>query len=156
MFDEKKEQRVSELIGRIDEVFGRKQNWGQEAKALRSRLSFASAQMYGRTTASVMEDLGKYGCKHQVRLNGNTRLLLRIMRGHLESGMPRQVTFGKADVMHVFTDGSLEGEGDTDFSAGLGAVLVDEFGTSRHSLMNRDKRKYNSLEEKFTNSKSSR
>jgi len=54
-------------------------------------------------------------------------------------------TFGKADVMHVFTDGSLEGEGDTDFSAGLGAVLVDEFGTSRHSLMNRDKRKYNSF-----------
>jgi len=101
---------------------------GKEAKALRSRLSFASAQIYGRTAASVMKDLGKYECcKHQVRLNGNTRLLLRIIRGHLESGMPRQVAFGELDLMHLFTDGSLEGEGDPDFSAGLGAVLVDRF-----------------------------
>ena len=50
------------------------------------------------------------------------------MRGHLKSGMPRQVTFGKVDLTHVFTDGSLEGESDSDFSAGLGAVLVDQFG----------------------------
>ena len=61
-------------------------------------------------------------------MNGNTKLLLRIMRGHLESGMPRQVSYGKTDLMHVFTDGSLEGEDDSDLTAGLGAVLVDQSG----------------------------
>jgi hypothetical protein len=62
------EQRICELIGRIDEVLAANKIGSKEAKALRSRLSFASAQIYGRTTASVMKDLGKYeGCKHQVR-----------------------------------------------------------------------------------------
>jgi hypothetical protein len=36
--------------------------------------------------------------------------------------------FWKMDVMHIFTDGSLEGETDSEFSAGLGSVLVDQFG----------------------------
>ena len=130
------DQRICELIGRIDEILAANKIGGKEAKSLRSRLSFASAQIYGRTTASVLKDLGKYeGCKHQTKLNGNTRLLLRIMRGHLESGMPRQVSFGKMDVMHIFTDGSLEGETDSEFSAGLGSVLVDQFGKCIKSLL---------------------
>ena len=123
------DQRICELLGRIDEVPAANKISGKEAKSLRSRLSFASAQIYGRTTASVLKDLGKYeGSKHRVKLNGNTRLLLRIMRGHLESGMARQVSFGKADVVHIFTDGSLEGDADSGLSAGLGAVLVDQHG----------------------------
>ena len=123
------DQRICELTGRIDEILASNKIGGKEAKSLRSRLSFASAQIYGRTTASVLKDLGKYeGCKHRVKLNGNTRLLLRIMRGHLESGMPRQVSFGKMDVMRIFTDGSLEGETDSELSAGLGSVLVDQHG----------------------------
>ena len=123
------DQRICELLGRIDEVLAANKISGKEAKSLRSRLSFASAQIYGRTTASVLKDLGKYeGSKHRVKLNGNTRLLLRIMRGHLESGMARQVSFGKADVVHIFTDGSLEGDADSGLSAGLGAVLVDQHG----------------------------
>ena len=123
------DQRICELLGRIDEVLTANKISGKEAKSLRSRLSFASAQIYGRTTASVLKDLGKYeGSKHRIKLNGNTRLLLRIMRGHLESGMARQVSFGKADVVHIFTDGSLEGDADSELTAGLGAVLVDQHG----------------------------
>ena len=123
------DQRICELLGRIDEVLTANKISGKEAKSLRSRLSFASAQIYGRTTASVLKDLGKYeGSKHRIKLNGNTRLLLRIMRGHLESGMARQVSFGKADVVHIFTDGSLEGDADSGLTAGLGAVLVDQHG----------------------------
>ena len=111
-------------MGRIDEVLTANKISGKEAKSLRSRLSFASAQIYGRTTASVLKDLGKYeGSKHRTKLNGSTRLLLRIMRGHLKSGMARQVSFGTTDV-HIFTDGSLEGGADSELTAGLGAVLV--------------------------------
>ena len=37
--------------------------------------------------------------------------------------------------MHIFTDGSLEGETDSEFSAGLGSVLVDQFGKCIKSLL---------------------
>ena len=104
------EARVEELIDRIGKVLGSGKLSGREAKGLRSRLSFACSQLYGRTTASVMKDLGRYeSSKHPLRLNGNTRALLGIMISHLKVGMPRKVFFGKTAVVHLFTDGSLEG-----------------------------------------------
>jgi hypothetical protein len=60
------DQRICELMGRIDEILVANKISGKEAKSLRSRLSFASAQIYGRTTASVLKDLGKYeGSKYR-------------------------------------------------------------------------------------------
>ena len=123
------DQRICELTGRIDDILASNKIGGKDAKSLRSRLSFASAQIYGRTTASILKDLGKYETyKHKVKLNENTKLLLKIMRGHLESGMARQVSYAKMDVVHIFTDGSLEGDADSGLVAGLGAVLVDQHG----------------------------
>ena len=48
------------------------------------------------------------------------------MISHLKVGMPRKVFFGRSEVVHVFTDGSLEPVGDSDSVAGVGAVLVNE------------------------------
>lgn len=97
---------------------------GKDAKGLRNRLSFACSQLYGRTTASVMKDLGRYeSAKHPMRLNGNTRTLLKIMISHMEVGMPK-IFFGKAEVVHLFTDGSLEESSDEAQVAGLGAVSI--------------------------------
>ena len=75
----------------------RKQNWGQEPKALRSRLSFAEREV-------AVEDHERSSRKWHAA----TSL-------HLEKRM---------SCTCLLTD-HFEGEGDTEFSAGLGAVLVD-------------------------------
>ena len=123
------EQRVKELVERIDAVVASGKLGGREAKGLRSRLSFACSQIYGRTSASVMKDLGRYEtARHPLRLSGNTQMLLDLMKSHLLVGMPRKVTFGDSEVVHVFTDGSLEGDDSAGTVAGIGAVLVDDSG----------------------------
>ena len=123
------DQRIKELVERIDAVLSSGKLGGKDAKGLRSRLSFACSQIYGRTSASVMKDLGRYEtARHPLKLNGNTRMLLELMKSHLLVGMPRKVTFGASEVVHVFTDGSLEGDVSTGMVAGIGAVLVDDSG----------------------------
>ena len=123
------EQRVKELVERIDAVVASGKLGGREAKGLRSRLSFACSQIYGRTSASVMKDLGRYEtARHPLRLSGNTQMLLDLMKSHLLVGMPRKVTFGESEVVHLFTDGSLEGDDTAGTVAGIGAVLVDDLG----------------------------
>ena len=120
------DQRVEDLVKRIEAVLSSGKICGRDAKGLRSRLSFACSQLYGRTAASVLKDLGRYECqKHSKRINPNTRRLLEIMISHLKVGMPRKVFFGRSEVVHVFTDGSLEPVGDSDSVAGVGAVLVN-------------------------------
>ena len=117
------DQRVEDLVKRIEAVLSSGKICGRDAKGLRSRLSFACSQLYGRTAASVLKDLGRYECqKHSKRINPNTRRLLEIMISHLKVGMPRKVFFGRSEVVHVFTDGSLEPVGDSDSVAGVGAV----------------------------------
>ena len=127
--------RIKELLGRIDVVLKSGKLSGKEAKGLRSRLSFACSQLYGRTSASVMKDLGRYeSSKHPSRLSGNTRTLLQIMASHLQTGMPRKIFFGRSEVVHIFTDGSLEESPLTGKVAGIGAVLVDELGNCRKAF----------------------
>ena len=78
-----------------------------------------------------MKNLGRYeSSRHPLRLSGNTRMLLELMKSHLLVGMPRRVTFGNSEVVpvHIFTDGSLEGDDSIGMVAGIGAVLVDELG----------------------------
>ena len=123
------DQRVEDLVKRINAILSTGKVCGREAKSLRSRLSFACSQLYGRTAAAVLKDLGRYEChKHPRTVDHNTRKLLEIMISHLRVGMPRQVFFGRSEVVHVFTDGSLEPGADADVTAGVGAVLVDEHG----------------------------
>ena len=123
------DQRVEDLVKRINAILSAGKVCGREAKSLRSRLSFACSQLYGRTAAAVLKDLGRYEChKHPRTVDHNTRKLLEIMISHLRVGMPRQVFFGRSEVVHVFTDGSLEPGADADVTAGVGAVLVDEHG----------------------------
>jgi hypothetical protein len=107
----------------------------KDATGLRSRLNFACAQLYGRTAASVLKDFGKYETsKFPRKLEHNTRILLEIMISHLENGMPRTVHFDDTDPVHIFTDGSLEGDGESGRAAGLGAVLVNSDGECLQAL----------------------
>ena len=96
------DQRVEDLVKRIESVPSSGKICGRDAKGLRSRLSFACSQLYGQTAASVLKDLGRYECqKHSKRIDPNTRRLLEIMISHLKVGMPRKVFFGRSEVVHV-------------------------------------------------------
>ena len=63
----KTDQRVDDLVKRIESVLASGKICGRDAKGLRSRLSFACSQLYGRTAASVLKDLGRYECQKQSR-----------------------------------------------------------------------------------------
>ena len=129
------ESRVSDLVSRISEVLEKGKLNAKDATGLRSRLNFACAQLYGRTAASVLKDFGKYETsKFPRKLEHNTRILLEIMISHLENGMPRTVHFDDADPVHIFTDGSREGDGESGRAAGLGAVLVNSDGECLQAL----------------------
>lgn len=86
---------------------------------MRSRLNFACGQLYGRTAAAVLKDLGRYETQgRSYRLSPNTKVLLKLFSAHLEEGLPRGVYFGDDSPVHIFTDGALEGD-ETDLEAGL-------------------------------------
>ena len=53
------QSRVDDLTGRIKEILDKGRISPKEAKSLRSRLNFASGQLYGRAAAAVLKDLGR-------------------------------------------------------------------------------------------------
>lgn len=79
--------RIDDLQERIDSLLRLGMVSGKEAKSLRSRLNFAEGQLYGRTMAAVLKDLGRYeSSRTPRRLDDCSVKLLEVMKAHLSSG----------------------------------------------------------------------
>lgn len=79
------EDRVADLTSRIDKILESGKIDPKEAKSFRSRLNFADGQLYGRTMASVLKDLGRYeSSRPGYRIDQNTVRVLGVMRGYAQ------------------------------------------------------------------------
>lgn len=121
--------RVHDLSQQIDSILAAGQLNGATARSLRGRLNFAEGQLYGRTAAAVLKDLGRYEhVGHLVKTSETTRTLLTFMLELIKTGLPRTIFCNDPGVFHIFTDGAIEGMNGTDTITSVGAVLVDNRG----------------------------
>lgn len=94
----------------------------KNAQALRGRLAFAYAQIFGLSGKMALQRVLEHAFKQPFSLDFSQRLAdaLRFLRGRLEKGMPRKVLKGVSNTFLILSDASFE----TDRSGGLGGVLV--------------------------------
>eukprot|EP00435_Cladocopium_sp_Y103_P037885 s2024_g10.t1 len=120
------ESRVMELTSTIDGILSRGKITASEMRALRGRLVFAEAQIFGRLTGIHMKQLCRLeSMVGEALVDGELRDSLVFLRNRVITGLPRKLLSEVGRVFHLYTDACYEaGEG------GLGAVLFDD-----HSCM---------------------
>ena len=118
------ESRVKELVFTIDGILERGHVSSSEMKALRGRLVFAEAQIFGRLAGVHMRQLSKLeNMVGDAVVDGELRHSLIFLRNRVLSGGPRRILSEIGRVFHLYTDACFEED-----MAGVGGVLVDDQG----------------------------
>ena len=98
----------------------------RDALALRGRLAFCDAFVFGRLGKIALQDITKhaYNNPFQEQLAPTTLNSMKLLRSRIAEGKPRRLTCELLETLFLFTDASFEENG----QAGLGAVLVNGKG----------------------------
>ena len=119
------EARVKELVASIDAILSRGTLAATEMRALRGRLVFAEAQIYGRLAGLHMQHLGRWEhAMGETAVDVELRASLEFIRDRVICGEPRMVDASHGRVFHLYTDACYE-----DQCGGVGGVLIDGSGT---------------------------
>ncbi len=121
------EKRRSESLQLIDDTLEAGILDKHVAQVLRGRLAFSYAQIFGVSGKSALEEVSAHTFKVPFVRKVSPRLecALRLLRKKLSEGKPRRVSVCALETVVVFTDACFA----SDFSGGLGGVLVDEAGS---------------------------
>ena len=123
------EKRVSELSQTISCILKEGRLSKQAALALRGRMQFAHAQLWGRASKLCLNAVTAHAYSDgSDSVSDNLAHFLSVFLGHLASAKPREVTAQWGDAFFMFTDASFNPE-DTAWPCGLGGVLVSADGT---------------------------
>ena len=103
-----------------------------ESESLRSRLTFAEGQVFGRSAKLALQAIGgpaRSGCEC-TPLSEELVFGLRWMRDRIVKAPPRVVTVACEQSLLLFVDGACEPESDGSDSlvTSVGAVLIDDLG----------------------------
>ena len=118
------ESRVKELTATIEGLLTKGSMSTAEMRALRGRLIFAEAQIFGRLASVHMKKLSKL--EHLVGefpLDVELRESLTFLKDRIITGGPRRVLASIGRVFHLYTDACFE-----DGSGGVGGVLYNQDG----------------------------
>ena len=98
-----------------------------ETARLKGRMTFAEGQLFGRACRSLFNSLGRHLHEHPRGgvLDQDCRVSMSIFLEYLQKGRPRIVDATSKVTFFVFTDAHFDM---TNFTGGLGAVLVDNQG----------------------------
>ena len=122
------EQRAAELSAKIDEVLSSGKLAVPEALALRGRMQFANAQLWGRASKLCLNSVTAHaysGTGPDVPLD--LAHYLNVFKSCLTQSRPREVTSSWDEPFFLFTDASFSPDCET-WPCGLGGVLVDPRG----------------------------
>eukprot|EP00435_Cladocopium_sp_Y103_P052177 s900_g16.t1 len=118
------ESRVRELTSVIDDILKRGKVTAAEVKALRGRLVFAEAQIFGRLTGVHLKQLARpEGMVGEAAVDSELGRSLVFLRNRVLTGSPRKVLSEVGRVFHLYTDACFE-----DDMSGVGGVLVSDEG----------------------------
>eukprot|EP00435_Cladocopium_sp_Y103_P032785 s1019_g8.t1 len=118
------ESRVKELTMVIDEILKRGKVTAAEMKALRGRLVFAEAQIFGRLTGVHLKQLARLeNMVGEAVVDNELKRSLVFLRNRVLTGSPRRVLSEEGRVFHLYTDACQEKD-----MAGVGGVLVSDEG----------------------------
>eukprot|EP00435_Cladocopium_sp_Y103_P011956 s4954_g3.t1 len=118
------ESRVKELTMVIDEILKRGKVTSAEMKALRGRLVFAEAQIFGRLTGVHLKQLARLeNMVGEAVVDDELKRSLVFLRNRVLTGSPRRVLSEEGRVFHLYTDACQEKD-----MAGVGGVLVSDEG----------------------------
>ena len=127
------EKRKSEIEGRIDDILARNVLSPAESMSLRSRLTFAEAQIFGRGAKLALHCIGGPGRSGRTLrpLDEDIVFHLKWMKERIVQAPPRRVEVLDRDTVYIFLDGACTcaGEEDGDWTGtSIGGVLVDKSG----------------------------
>ena len=122
-------QRATELASQIDSIVSKRTLTSPEALALRGRMQFANAQLWGRASKLCLNAVTAhaYSTGGAAVTDDLARCLL-LFKECLISHRPREVTPSWDSPLFLFTDASFSPE-NADWPCGLGGVLLDSTGT---------------------------
>ena len=116
--------RVVEIGGQIDSILSRGRYSRGELKVLRGRLQFAEQQVYGRSSAWMVQILSHAAeASPSGRTTPELERALRFLKHRLETAGPREVSAKEGSTWFLFTDACLETTG------GLGGILYNHQGS---------------------------
>lgn len=121
-------QRATELADQIDSIVSKKTLTSPEAMALRGRMQFANAQLWGRASKLCLNAVTSHAYSAGgVAVPDDLVRSLLLFKECLISHRPREVTPSWSSPLYMFTDASFSPE-NVDWPCGVGGVLLDSVG----------------------------
>ena len=124
--------RKVEVSDAIDAVLGADALGVKESIALRSRLTFAESQIFGRTARLALHSIGEPGRSSQTMrpLTSEMIFFLKWMKQRVLEAPPRRITVGDRQTWFLYLDGACsEPDDDLPWSGtSVGGVLIDHLG----------------------------
>ena len=118
------ESRVRELTTTIDDLLAKGSMTTAEMRALRGRLVFAEAQIFGRLASVHMKRLSRLeSLVGEVAIDQELGESLMFLKDRVITGGPRRVLASVGRVFHLYTDACFE-----ESVGGVGGVLYDRNG----------------------------
>ena len=121
------EKRRLESVELIDSTLAAGSLDKHSAQILRGRIAFSYAQVFGLSGKAALQELSIHAFRSPFvkKLDDKLQVALRTLRSKLNEGRPREVSVRALETIVVLTDACFS----SDFSGGLGGVLVDQGGT---------------------------
>ena len=124
------DKRKAELSRMMDEILAEDRMTVKTAESLRSRLTFAEAQVYGRSAKVALRAIGSPVVlqRDMKPLSDDVRFALRWMRDRIVDAVPRVVTYKAAQTYYMFFDGACEPAEGGNMKTTVGGVLFGPNG----------------------------
>ena len=123
-------QRAAELSSLIDDIVATKSLTAPEALALRGRMQFANAQLWGRASKLCLNAVTAHAYSgNGPGVSADLSRCLRIFKNCINTRRrrPREVISSWDKPLYLFTDASFSPDNEA-WPCGLGGVLLDSFG----------------------------
>ncbi len=124
--------RKAEVSGAIDAVLAANTLGAKESISLRSRLTFAESQIFGRTARLALHSIGEPGRSGQTvqPLTSEIIFYLKWMKQRVLEAPPRCIAVGDRGTWFLYLDGACsEPDDSVDWSGtSVGGVLIDHHG----------------------------
>ena len=119
------DSRRSELLDALDKILESGVLKPKECERLKSRLQFASGQLFRRKARSCLKTLGLHANQSSHEISVATRTACEHLRDLFLEATPREVRGSLGDVFHCFVDASFEPDGGY---SGIGGCLYASTG----------------------------
>ena len=113
---------TEDVLTLIDTIFSSRVLNKKDAQALKGRLAFAYAQIFGLPGKMALQRISEHAFKQPFTLDIPQKLMnaVQFLKDRLEKGVPRKIFKGVSSTFIILSDASFE----ADRSGGLGGVLV--------------------------------